>query len=178
MTVLAPSSFADLEVMLDRALFHMDGPVAVRYPRGGEGKYLGTGGDDPATILRWGNDITLVGYGTEINDILEAAALLEQRGVRAEVVKLNQLTPLISDLVELSVRKTGVLLAAEEQCAQGCVGQRLAARLELAGLPAKVSLINCGRGFVSHGAASLLKRDLLLDGAGIAQKALEVLGLD
>lgn len=178
MTVLAPSSFADLEVMLDRALFHMDGPVAVRYPRGGEGKYLGTGGDDPATILRWGNDITLVGYGTEINDILEAAALLEQRGVRTEVVKLNQLTPLISDLVELSVRKTGVLLAAEEQCAQGCVGQRLAARLELAGLPAKVSLINCGRGFVSHGAASLLKRDLLLDGAGIAQKALEVLGLD
>ena len=176
MTVLAPSSFAELEVMLERALFQIQGPVAVRYPRGGEGKYLGTGGDGPAEILRWGSDITLVSYGMSINDVLEAAQLLEGRGVQAEVVKLNQLTPLAPELVELSVRKTGVLLAAEEQSARGCVGQRLASRLEQAGLPAKTVLLNCGTGFVPHGAANLLKRDLSLDGEGIFKKALEVLG--
>ena len=176
MTVLAPSSFAELEVMLERALFQIKGPVAVRYPRGGEGKYLGTGGDGPAEILRWGSDITLVSYGMSINDVLEAAQLLEGRGVQAEVVKLNQLTPLAPELVELSVRKTGVLLAAEEQSARGCVGQRLASRLEQAGLPAKTVLLNCGTGFVPHGAANLLKRDLSLDGEGIFKKALEVLG--
>lgn len=176
MTVLAPSSFAELEVMLERALFQIQGPVAVRYPRGGEGKYLGTGGDGPAEILRWGSDITLVSYGMSINDVLEAAQLLEGRGVQAEVVKLNRLTPLAPELVELSVRKTGVLLAAEEQSARGCVGQRLASRLEQAGLPAKTVLLNCGTGFVPHGAANLLKRDLSLDGEGIFRKALEVLG--
>ena len=176
MTVLAPSSFAELEVMLERALFQIQGPVAVRYPRGGEGKYLGTGGDGPAEILRWGSDITLVSYGMSINDVLEAAQLLEGRGIQAEVIKLNQLTPLAPELVELSVRKTGVLLAAEEQSAQGCVGQRLASRLEQAGLPAKTVLLNCGTGFVPHGAANLLKRDLSLDGEGIFKKALEVLG--
>jgi len=176
MTVLAPSSFAELEVMLERALFQIQGPVAVRYPRGGEGKYLGTGGDGPAEILRWGSDITLVSYGMSINDVLEAAQLLEGQGVQAEVVKLNQLTPLAPELVELSVRKTGVLLAAEEQSARGCVGQRLASRLEQAGLPAKTVLLNCGTGFVPHGAANLLKRDLSLDGEGIFRKALEVLG--
>lgn len=178
MTVLAPASFAELEVMLERALFRMEGPVAVRYPRGGEGGYVGTGGEAPSVILRWGGDITLVGYGTEINDVLEAASLLEQQGIQADVVKLNQITPLDSTLVELSVRKTGVMLTAEEQCAHGCVGQRLAARLELSGLPAKVVLINCGERFVSHGAAGLLKRDLSLDGAGIFKRALEVLGRD
>lgn len=178
MTVLAPASFAELEVMLSRALFQIEGPVAVRYPRGSEGSYIGTGGEDPAAILRWGADITMVSYGTEINEVLLAAQLLEEQGIQTEVVKLNQLTPLVPDLVELSVRKTGVLLAAEEQCAHGCVGQRLAARLELAGLPAKTVLINCGEGFVSHGAAGLLRRDFSLDGAGLAQKALEVLGRD
>lgn len=176
MTVLAPASFAELEVMLERALFQIKGPVAVRYPRGGEGRYTGTGGEDPSVILRWGGDITLVSYGTEINCVLEAADLLEQRGIQAEVVKLNQITPLVSDLVELSVRKTGALLVAEEQSAQGGVGQRLAARLEEAGLPARMVLVNCGEGFVPHGATGLLKQDFSLDGAGIFKKALEVLG--
>ena len=177
MTVLAPASFAELEVMLERALFRIDGPVAVRYPRGGEGgRYLGTCGEAPAAILRQGSDITLVSYGTEINEVLEAAELLEAQGVQAEIVKLNQLTPLVPELVELSVRKTGALLVAEEQSAKGCVGQRLAARLEVAGLPAKVALVNCGPHFVPHGAANLLKRDVSLDGAGLAKKGLEVLG--
>ena len=37
MTVLCPASFAELRAMLRRALFEMTGPVAIRYPRGGEG---------------------------------------------------------------------------------------------------------------------------------------------
>lgn len=176
MTVLAPASFAELEVMLERALFCMEGPVAVRYPRGSEGRYMGTSGEEPAAILRQGSDITLVAYGTEINDVLEAVDLLERQGIQAEVVKLNQLTPLAPDLIELSVRKTGALLVAEEQAARGSVGQRLAARLEVAGLPARVALVNCGDGFVPHGSSVLLKRDLALNGEGICEKALEVLG--
>ena len=176
MTVLAPASFAELEVMLERALFCMEGPVAVRYPRGSEGRYMGTSGEEPAAILRQGSDITLVAYGTEINDVLEAVDLLERQGIQAEVVKLNQLTPLAPDLIELSVRKTGALLVAEEQAARGSVGQRLAARLEVVGLPARVALVNCGDGFVPHGLSVLLKRDLALNGEGICEKALEVLG--
>ena len=176
MTVLAPASFAELEVMLERALFRLGGPVAVRYPRGGEGRYVGTAGKEPAAVLRSGDDITLASYGTEINEVLEAADLLEQQGIRAEVVKLNQLTPLVPEVIERSVCKTGTLLFAEEQGARGSVGQRLAARLEVAGLPARVALVNCGDGFVPHGAAALLKRDLSLDGAGLCKKAMEVLG--
>ena len=39
MTVLCPASFAELRAMLRRALFEMTGPVAIRYPRGGEGAF-------------------------------------------------------------------------------------------------------------------------------------------
>jgi len=178
MTVLAPSSFAELDSMLERAVLRMDGPVAVRYPRGGEGAYTGDAGDLPAVALRAGEDVTLVSYGVEINDALQAAELLAQKGISAEVIKLNAITPLDSGLVIKSVKKTKVLLTAEEAAAPNCVGERLAARLEEAGVSAKVCLLNCGNAFVCHGAVPILKKKLSLDGPGIAQKALEVLGRD
>ena len=176
MTVLAPASFAELEHMLERAVLHMNGPVAVRYPRGSEGTYTSDGGDEPAVVLRRGKDITLAGYGTEINDLLEAAGLLAKSGVETQVVKLNQIAPLVPDLVVASVKQTGALLVAEDCIAEGCVGQRLAAALEAADVPGKVCLINCGGRFVTHGALRCLKQELGLDGEGIARKALEVLG--
>ena len=175
MTLLAPASFAELKSMLERAVLHLEGPVAVRYPRGGEGPYTGDSGPKPACVLRSGEDVTLVGYGVQINELLTAAGLLEAQGVRAEVVKLSQLTPLVPDVVERSVQKTGVMVAAEECAGQGCVGERLAARLEEAGISAKILLLNCGAGFVTHGKTALLKEKLDLDGAGIARRTLEVL---
>ena len=81
MNVLAPASFAEKEVMLDRALFQMEGPVAVRYPRGSEGAYIGTGGEDPAVILRWGSDITLVSYGTAQAGYVFGPCRISQKGV-------------------------------------------------------------------------------------------------
>ena len=176
MTVLAPSSYAELERMLEQAVLHMDGPVAVRYPRGGEGAYTADSGAEASVLLRNGGDITLAGYGIQINDLLEAAHILSEKGVEAEVVKLNILTPLKTDEVAASVKKTGALLVAEDCMAEGCIGQRLAAALEEQHVGARVCLINCGTQFIAHGALKYLKKERNLDGEGIARKALEVLG--
>jgi len=176
MTVLAPSSFSELEHMLERAVLRIDGPVAVRYPRGGQGAYTGDAGDDPAVVLRPGRDITLAGYGMIINDLLEAAEGLAVRNIEAEVVKLNTITPLGPELILESVKKTQALLVAEECAASGSVGQRLSAALAEHGVSAKVCLVNCGDRFVTHGALKCLKEELNLDGAGIARRAMEVLG--
>ncbi len=176
MTVLAPSSYAELERMLEQAVLHMDGPVAVRYPRGGEGAYTADSGAEASVVLRSGKDITLAGYGIQINDLLEAAQILSEKGVEAEIVKLNALTPLKTDEVAASVKKTGALLVAEDCMAEGCIGQRLAAALEEQNVGARVCLINCGTQFIAHGALKYLKKERNLDGEGIARKALEVLG--
>ena len=176
MTVLAPSSFAELERMLEQAVLHTPGPVAVRYPRGGQGSYTADSGPEGAVVLREGKDITLAGYGVAINDLLEAADKLSRNGVEAEIVKLNILTPLEPEKVVDSVRKTGVLLVAEDCVAEGSVGQRLAATLGECGAGARVCLLNCGARFVTHGDLKSLKRELSLDGDGIAEKAMEVLG--
>ena len=176
MTVLAPSSYAELERMLEQAVLHMDGPVAVRYPRGGEGAYTADSGTEASVVLRSGKDITLAGYGIQINDLLEAAQILSEKGVEAEIVKLNILIPLKTDEVAASVKKTGALLVAEDCMAEGCIGQRLAAALEEQHVGARVCLINCGTQFIAHGALKYLKKERNLDGEGIARKALEVLG--
>ena len=176
MTVLAPSSYAELERMLEQAVLHMDGPVSVRYPRGGEGAYTADSGTEASVVLRSGGDITLAGYGIQINDLLEAAQILSEEGVEAEIIKLNVLTPLKTDEVAASVKKTGALLVAEDCMAEGCIGQRLAAALEEQHVGARVCLINCGTQFIAHGALKYLKKERNLDGEGIAREALEVLG--
>lgn len=173
MTVLAPSSYAELSGMLEQAVLHVDGPVAIRYPRGGEGAYHGDAGPGHAAVLRQGSDITLVSYGILINDALEAAELLAAEGVQAEVVKLNVITPLDPELVLESVKKTKVLLTVEDSAAHSSVGERLAAAVAEAGLRAKVLCRTSGDKFVTHGALSCLKQELGLDSAGIFRAALE-----
>ncbi len=175
MTVLCPASFAEMEPMLRHALFTCTGPVAIRYPRGGDGAYQGNAGPDTA-VLRTGNDITLVGYGPFINVLLETAEHLAERGIRAEVVKLGCITPLDPEPVLNSVRKTGHLLVAEEAVSAGCVGQRLAAALLLQGVPVKgFALENLGEQYVPHGTVDQLRHMCGLSAEQLTKRAEEVL---
>ena len=68
MTVLAPASFAELETMLKKAIYEIQGPVAIRYPRGAEGEYKE---DNPGeeVLLRQGDDVTMVTYGRLTNGL-------------------------------------------------------------------------------------------------------------
>ena len=116
-----------------------------RQPRGGEGEYREDSGRAPAAVLRRGSHITLVSYGVEINDVLQAARLLEERGVEAEVVKLNIITPLDAAPVLDSVRRTGALLVAEDSVSAGSVGERLACALEQAGISARGGAVQLRR---------------------------------
>lgn len=175
MTVLAPASFAELRRMLEQAVFELDGPVAIRYPRGGEGSFSENYADCPAALLRQGKDLTLVAYGTMIQEVLTAARLLAEQGIEAEVIKLNTITPLPAQLVLESVKKTGVMLVAEDCVASGSVGQRLSACLEQAEIPARTVLCNTGDTFTTHGSVPQLRRLLELDAQGIYNRAKEAL---
>ena len=172
MQVLCPANQAELEEMLRKAVFSMDGPVAVRYPRGGDGK-LAQAVQSP--VLREGTDITLVGYGKLINEIMEAASLLQESGISAEVVKLPSVKPIDMAAIAASVRKTGHLLIAEEAVCIGCAGKEIAATLRTQGIVVPTALVNIGDRFVPHGAVSDLHKMLGLDAQSIAKKAREVL---
>ena len=175
LAVYAPASFAELRTMLRRAVLEETGPAAVRYPRGGEGAYRGDAGWE-TRVLRPGRDITLVSYGVLINQVLDAAEGLAQRGIQAEVVKLGRIAPLDLAPVAESVGRTGRLLVAEEAMAAGGVGERLAAGLLGAGVPLKsLTLANLGTGYIPHGSVEQLLSLHGLDGAHLMKRVEEVL---
>ena len=175
MTVLCPASFAELRSMLRRALFEIEGPVAVRYPRGGEAEYCADSGDAAFAELQPGEDITLCAYGTMINNVLGAAQILSSQGIRARVVKVNCISPLRDEEVLAALGNTRRLLVAEESESVGCVGQRLAAILsELGAPPQQLELCNLRKNFPAQGSVDQLQHQLHLDAQSLAQTALEV----
>ena len=173
MKVFCPASFDELRSMLRRAVCEETCPVAVRYPRGGEGEYKDDAGCG-AAVLREGNDITIASYGTMINEALAAADQLAEKGISAEVVKLGRIQPLDTEVLDGSLEKTHRLLAAEECAAGGCVGERLAAHILERGIQVRsVLLLNLGSGFTTHGNVAELRRQLGIDAGGIARAAAE-----
>ncbi len=168
--VYCPANAAETREYL-RLAFDCGAPCAIRYPRGGEGRFTGIshGG---AEVVRRGSDVTVAAYGHMLSNALDAADILEKRGVSAEIVKINTLVPLDTETVFASAGRTGCLVVAEDCCAEGSAGQRLAAKAACAGERFEIKLLNLGNRFCEHGPVSELERYYGIDGEGIAEVAL------
>lgn len=178
MTVLCPASYAELETMLRAAIYDINGSVAIRYPRGGEGKYTACN-TAPETLLREGRDVTLVCYGIMANEVLDAAERLAAEGISAEVIKLSMIKPPDFDLVMRSLRKTGKLLISEDVCEAGCVGSRILEEAAINEIHVRAAkLLNLGEGIVPHGTVAELLHDFGLDADGIVSAAMEMMDKD
>ena len=174
-TVLCPANFAELRSMTRQAVFGLEGPVAVRYPRGGEGAFRSDTSDKPIVRLRQGKDVTLLSYGIMIEEALKAADLLAEQGVQAEVIKLNQVSPLDDDMLHGFFEETDTLLVLEDSFVAGCVGQRLAATLAKYGkCPQRLILKNLGKNFAPAGTVPELWKRFGLDAASVAATVMEV----
>lgn len=175
MRIWCPASFGELRQMLRHAVKEENGPVAIRYPRGGEGRYRNAS-LEPELLLREGLDLTIVCYGTMVNSALDAADRLAEQGVSAEVIKLGCVLPNSFALCMNSLRKTGRLLVAEDVCAAGCVGERLLAEAGLQGVKlSQAKLINLGDGLVTHGSVPELMKLCGLDAASLSAAAQELI---
>ncbi len=176
MTVFAPSSFAELEGMLRRALYDETGPAAIRYPRGAEGAYKDDHSGENTSVLRAGNDVTLVCCGSTVNACLSAADALSRQGIGCELIKINRVVPLDADAVLKSLEKTHGLVVAEDACEPGSTGSRLLAMAACRGVvPDSVRLLDLGSGVIPHGSVEELMEDLHLDAPGIEAAVMEVL---
>ena len=176
MTVLVPASFDELRQMLRRAVEDIPGPVAVRYPRGGENGNAGDWNGDAVQVLREGGDAAVVTCGILTGETLRAADALQAEGIGVRVVKLAQVSPL--DGKELCAALDGVkrLVVAEDQLRAGGLGERLSALLleQDAGI-GKIRLRNVGTALPTQGSTAQLWHELGLDAEGIAQAVREVL---
>lgn len=167
MQILCPSNQAELKQMLRHAVLEMTGPVAVRFPRGGDGRFTEAAG---SPVLRQGDALTLCAYGTMINPVLDAADVLEQQGYSTEVIKLPSVSELPPALYA-SARKTGRLLLAEETLRHGGIFDWVSSELEREGV--RTLGLDLGDRYVSHGSNEELLRQAGLTGPQIAARAIQ-----
>ena len=174
MQILCPASFAELREQMEMAISEMQGPVALRYPRGGEGEYQ-TASREEEQLIREGSDVTIVCCGVMVNEALAAARILENCGISAEIVKINLITQKDYPVTLASLQKTGRLIAAEEVCAAGCLGSRILSQACEKRISFQAArLLNLGKGIVAHGDRKLLMRDAGIDAESIASVAAEL----
>ena len=173
--VYAPSSFAELEAAAKQAFYHESGPVAVRFPRGSEQQYRENAFPASISCLRKGTDVTLVSYGIMINQVMEAAELLQKNGFSAEIIKLNELSAFENEVLLRSSAKTKAVLVAEDCVSGGCVGEKIAARLLEAGEDPQFKMINLGRRFIPHGKVDELYHKYGIDAQAIAEAAQDMI---
>ncbi len=176
MAVLCPASFAELREMLEYALYHISGPVAIRYPRGAEGAYKGSCAGAAVSILRDGRDIAIVSYGTLINEVMTASEKLAECGVSVRVIKLNVINPLDEKALVRALEGIDFLLVAEEVCERGNVGERILSSLMRAGRSLRgCAMRNLGSGIIGCGSVSELYKQCGLDGESLAMAAANLL---
>ncbi len=82
-----------------------------------------------AAAVREGTDMTIVAWGAMVREALRAAEELAADGVSAEVIDLRTISPMDSDTIISSAKKTGRLLVTHEAPKTGGIGAEIAARV-------------------------------------------------
>ena len=183
MTVVAPSSGADLEVMLTEALA-TNAPCALRWPNG-TARDVGTGGAGAgngrlARRLRAGRDVCLVAAGPLVEAADEAAGLLEDVGVSATVWDMRLVKPVDDQLVADAGRHR-LVVTVEDGVREGGAGARVVDALGRSALipgglrdrdaAPPVVVLGVPDSYVAHGDPAAIRSELGLDGIGIAAAA-------
>ena len=136
--VVVPSSAIDGYTLLRHAIADPD-PVIVLEPKAKywakeEGELDGHGpGIGVGRVLREGDDVTLVAYGSMVARAREAADTLATGGIEARVVDLRSLSPIDDDLLQRCAEETGRIVVIHEAPRHVGLGAEIAARvMELA----------------------------------------------
>jgi 1-deoxy-D-xylulose-5-phosphate synthase len=181
MSIIVPRDENMLQHALLTGLAH-SGPCAVRYPRS---KGLGVPLEEPrrlpwgrGEVLRPGRDLTIVAVGTMVAPALEAAAVLERRGLSVAVIDPVFLKPLDGSLLSRAAQQSRFgLLTVEEHVLAGGFGSAVLEFLAengLSGVP--VRRLGIPDTFVEQGKRELLLEKLGLTRDGIIAACLEMGG--
>ncbi|WP_028060250.1 1-deoxy-D-xylulose-5-phosphate synthase [Candidatus Solirubrobacter pratensis] len=175
-TLMAPRDEAMLVHMLHTAL-QIGGPAALRYPRG-----AGVGVELPAApslipvgtgeVLRHGERVALVGYGTGVGKALGAADLLAERGLDVTVADARFAKPLDAALLASLAAEHDLLVTVEEAQLAGGFGSAVWESFseEGAGVAPRILRVGLPDRYVTHGAPALLHEEVGFTAESIAAR--------
>jgi 1-deoxy-D-xylulose-5-phosphate synthase len=173
--LMAPRDEAMLVHMLHTAL-QWSGPAAIRYPRGSavgvplpdapELIAVGTG-----EVLRAGERVALIGYGTGVGKALGAADLLADRGLDVTVADARFAKPLDTALLASLALEHDLLVTVEEGVLAGGFGTAVWEALSEEGASApRILRVGLPDRYVTHGAPALLHEEVGFTAERIAER--------
>ena len=116
-TIMAPKDFIELRQMLEFAV-NYNGPIAIRYPRGGEEKtkFLTHKSIEKgkAEILKEGEDVSIIAIGKMVERAVEIAHELKKSNIEADVINARFLKPFDVKTVKESILKTKNIVTIED----------------------------------------------------------------
>ena len=175
MKILAPISCLELQDMLQWAVMCQNGPVAIRYPRGGDRGYSDSDWDcSAAKCHRKGGDLTIITHGIITNHVLSAAEAVSKSGIEATVIRLMQVYPIDAESIHAHIVPEKPVLVIEEAAASAGIHEMIAALLVNYRPQMKLSWLDFGAEYVTHGSIDDLYHKHGLDVNAIAEKIMEV----
>jgi 1-deoxy-D-xylulose-5-phosphate synthase len=180
MVLMAPKDEAELQRMLVTGIEYTNGPIAMRYPRGnGYGAPLMEEGWEPLPIgkgevIRQGDDLLLVAYGSMVYPAMQTAELLGEHGIQATVVNARFAKPLDTELIVPLAEKIGRVVTLEEGCLPGGFGSAIAESLLDHNVLVPVLRIGIPDILVDHATPEESKADLGLTPPQMAERILQL----
>ena len=177
MVIINPADDVEARAAV-KAAYEYVGPVYLRFGRAAVPVF-----NDEATykfemgkgiVLREGKDVTIIATGLTVPESMEAAGMLAEDGIDAEVINIHTIKPLDEELIIASAKKTGKVVTAEEHSVIGGLGSAVCDCLSEK-LPTPVKKIGMQDVFGESGSAAALIHKYQLDAEGIYNQIKEFL---
>lgn len=177
MTIINPADDVEAKAAV-KAAYEMDGPVYMRFGRlpvpiiNDNLAYkfeIGKG-----MVLKNGSEVTLIATGLCVSAALDAAEMLEEKGISAQVVNIHTIKPLDEELILSCAQTTGKVVTIEEHSVIGGLGSAVCEVLCEAD-PIPVKRIGIYDTFGESGPALQLLEKYGLDGKGIQKEVIKFL---
>ncbi len=154
LTFAAPRDTTDLKFFVE-AWRSRDVPMAIRYPRCEAQRKLARNCDEPAgwgkcEILREGSEICLVGVGSTVSLMLDAADEMSRRGPSPTVIDLRFIKPIDEEGLLPLLASHRAVITAEENALAGGVGVAIAALMKEHKISASYTGVGAPDRFIQH----------------------------
>lgn len=175
MTVISPCDATQTRIATEKAILELDGPVYLRFGREPVADFTSDNQEfiiGKGQVMREGDDVCIIATGHELWESLNAAKMLDEKGIASTVVNMHTIKPLDVKLLLELADKFKTIYTVEEHQVIGGLGSAVAEFLS-ENKPVRIVKIGMNDRFGESGKAAELMRHFGLDAKGIFDKIIE-----